>query len=321
MMACVILAVGAAKIFDSLSDICYGFFQVNERMDMVAASLIIKSLVGLISFAALYVFTDSLAAASTGWALIWGAIFLLHDIGRVKRLRLALIGSDSLKTTNTEKVGIWPTWDQRILVKLGLLALPLGLSLGFDSLALNIPRYFLSYYRSEADLGIFMSLQYIVMSFSIIAMPLGQAALPRLAKYISAGDYSSYIRMISVFLIVGLISGLIITFLSVNFGSEILIFVYSKAYANNHIAFIWLTVGGATNIIFLFLAFGLLASRDFRLMALPYFAGPVAATALSAITIQDMGILGASITYAGVNLFVCLFMAICLVYKTCEGLK
>src|SRR5208283_4635069 len=62
--ALVILAVGLAKAFASLSDVVYGLLQAHERMDRIALSMMIKGQLSLAALGATVFFTGS---------IVWGS--------------------------------------------------------------------------------------------------------------------------------------------------------------------------------------------------------------------------------------------------------
>src|SRR6516165_6140027 len=72
--AAIILIVGLAKGFESVSDIFYGLLQQHERMDRIALSMIIKGLLSLAAVtSAIYLGGDLLLGVcglTAGWALM-----------------------------------------------------------------------------------------------------------------------------------------------------------------------------------------------------------------------------------------------------------
>ena len=76
----VILAVGAAKAVDSLSDILYGLLQQHERMDRVACSMMIRGPLGLAALAGVLMLTGRVAWAALAMAAAWLLVLLAYDL-------------------------------------------------------------------------------------------------------------------------------------------------------------------------------------------------------------------------------------------------
>ena len=70
----VIVFIGLSKAFESLSDLCQGQFQKNERMDLVARSLVIKGVVSLIAVSVVLRLAGG-AAAAAGVLVLGGGWF------------------------------------------------------------------------------------------------------------------------------------------------------------------------------------------------------------------------------------------------------
>ena len=72
-MARLILLMGVAKGFESLSDAAYGRLQRSERMDVIAISLASKGILSAVVFIGLLWGTGDLLWPMTGLTLVWGA--------------------------------------------------------------------------------------------------------------------------------------------------------------------------------------------------------------------------------------------------------
>ena len=136
--ALVILAVGLAKAFESLSDVVYGLLQAHERMDRIAMSMMIKGPLSLVALGTMVYLTASIAWGALALAGVWGLLLIAYDIPNGIRL---LDQGDNFR----------PCWDLPALVRLAWLALPLGIVMMLISLNANIPRYFIEHYWGERD--------------------------------------------------------------------------------------------------------------------------------------------------------------------------
>ena len=120
---------------------------------------------------------------------------------------------------------------RRVLVRIIVLAFPLGIVTGILSLDVNIPRYAINQYLGMRDLGIFAALAYTTVAVNMFIQALGQAVSPRLARHFADGDIRAFNgllkKMVLVNLIIGL-TGVLVIFLG---GEKILALIYTQEYA------------------------------------------------------------------------------------------
>ncbi|MBK8434262.1 MAG: hypothetical protein IPL28_24570 [Chloroflexi bacterium] len=72
--------IGAAKAIESLSDIIYGLWQKEERMNLIALSMIIKGGVSLLAIGGLLWLTGELLWGITGLLGAWLVVAMLFDV-------------------------------------------------------------------------------------------------------------------------------------------------------------------------------------------------------------------------------------------------
>ena len=81
--ALVILAVGASKAFESISDVVYGLLQHHERMDRIALSMMIKGLLSLSALGAAVYLTRSVFWGASALAVVWAILLIAYDLPTV----------------------------------------------------------------------------------------------------------------------------------------------------------------------------------------------------------------------------------------------
>jgi O-antigen/teichoic acid export membrane protein len=115
--AIVVVIIGLAKGFESISDVIYGFLQQQERMDRIAVSMIIK---GVISLAALTIgvyVTGSIIWGVIGLGLVWALVLFVYDVKSQRYISKCLSESEIYHLS----------WNYKILLKLAWLSIPLGI--------------------------------------------------------------------------------------------------------------------------------------------------------------------------------------------------
>ncbi len=278
--ALVILAVGLAKAFESLSDVVYGLLQAHERMDRIALSMMIKGPLSLVALGTMVYFTGSLVWGALAVAGVWGLLLIAYDIPNGIR---SLDQGDTLR----------PCWDLPALARLAWLALPLGIVMMLISLNANIPRYFIDHYWGERELGIFAALAYLMVAGNTVVAAMGQSASPRLAGCYAEGNARAFRRLLVKLVGLGAGLGIVGLLVALIAGRFILTLLYKPEYAEHADLFAWLTTAAAVSYVASLMGYGITAARCFR-PQLPLFGFCGAVSALACLVlVPRIGLKGA----------------------------
>jgi len=263
--AIVILAVAVAKAVETLSDIHYGLFQLNDRLDQTGRSMILR---GVSSVAALGISLYLIRDVFWGCmcvALVWALTLVLFDVRRGRQLIAC-----------TES----PTGCDGSLRSIGLitLALPLGMVTTIASVNLHMPRYFVHSHMGEHQLGIFSAMAYATVALTLVGDSLGNSAIPRLSRLYAAGAMTEYRALILRLLAIGCAGGLAALGIAQGFGAWLLRFFYSADYAAHSRAFTLLTAAAALHFAASMLTSGITSARRF-LVQVPLYLLVAASTA------------------------------------------
>jgi O-antigen/teichoic acid export membrane protein len=262
--ALVLLGVGLSKCFEAISDGLQGFLQRNERMDMIAKSMMIKGVLALGLATMGLLATRTLVGAVAGLCLGCIAILVCYDVPCCAEV----LG---------DRRGIRPNWGLRRLWGLAWLALPLGVVQMLVSLSASLPRYFLQTYRGPEELGIFAALACFIVAGQTVVSALGQSSSPRLARYFAACDYRSFGRLLTGMVVFGVIMGLVGVLVAAVAGHGVLLLVYQRTYAEHAGSLVLMMLTGTAAYAAWFLGFGMTAARSFRAQ-LPVLAASTLAT-------------------------------------------
>ncbi|MBD2387480.1 oligosaccharide flippase family protein [Cylindrospermum sp. FACHB-282] len=280
--AFVILLIGLAKAFESISDVFYGLIQQHERMERIAISLMIKGPLSLLLLG---------IGVYVSGGVLWGVF------GLVCAWAVVLVGYDIPSGVLMLKPGskLQPRWHLGTLAKLVWLCLPLGFVMMLISFNTNIPRYFIERYLGERELGIFAAIAYLMVAGGIVVSALGESASPRLAKYYTAGDVVSFRRLLLKLVGIAAVLGATGVLVAVVAGRQILTLLYQAEYAEQTNLFIWLMVVAAITYISNFLGYGMTAARYFRVQ-MPLFTAVASISAIACLwLLPKWGLLGAAI--------------------------
>jgi O-antigen/teichoic acid export membrane protein len=230
----VIFWVGLAKGFESLSDVLYGIFQKNERMDFIGKSTIWKGLLSVVVIGIIFGITHNLAAGTAGLALVWFLLLIIYDLRNASFF-----------------TSLRPTVKFQNLRPLIFTSLPLGLMMILESLNTNIPSYFILGMMGAEALGYYSALLYIIAAADTLTKALGQSATPKLAEYYQAGRKQDFYNTLFKLVVLGVGFGVAGMVICGGGGPQILTLLYQPGYAAYWQVFllliIALTIGALNN--------------------------------------------------------------------------
>ena len=294
--ACVVLVVGLAKACESLSDVCYGFFQQHERMDRIAKSLILKGALSLFALGGVILLTKSVLWGTFAMTAVWVELFLIYDL---RSVYVCLLESSPRAAPLSQARGLsvlffLPRWSSATLSNLVRLSLPLGIVMTLISLNTTIPRYVIERVLGEHLLGIYAALAYLMVAGNTVISALGQSATPRLARYYAASNRRAFAILLFKLCNLGAIIAIAGVFVADKCGPNVLQLLYGPEYAVHTEVFLWLMVASGISYISSFLGYGMTATRYFKIQA-PLFGSVVGVTlVMCSLLVPKSGLIGAA---------------------------
>ena len=275
----VILAVAAAKGIETLSDIHYGLFQLNDRLDQTARSLMIRGLLSVAAMSAALYFTHDIVWGCAGVVVVWLTALFVFDVPRGRRF-----GAGPL-----QRCRLGRQW------ALARLALPLGIVTTIAAVNLNMPRYFIHAHLGDRQLGIYSAMAYATVAVTLVSDSLGHSAIPRLARLYASGKLGEYRGLIAKLLGVGCVLGMAGLAVAHVAGQPLLRIFYSPEYASHAGVFTLLMTATAIQCVASVFTSGITSTRHFRIQV-PLYATMAAGNALAcAIWIPRAGLKGGAI--------------------------
>ena len=267
----VVMSLSIVKIIESLSDIIYGRFQREEEMDLIAKSMILRSVASQTGFILTLYFSKSLVSSIAVMTLISLMVLLRYDTYNLLHSLKKNVGAEwnSLKNLIIRLIDISSGRNGQLLTLIWL-GLPMGLHGFLFTLKPNIPRYVLQYFSGERDLGIFAAIVSVTMVGNTIVNAIGTAVLPPLSRSFMEKNKSSIrswvIRLISFSFLIGT-SGLLA---SIYFGREIMFFLYGYESGDAIQALPVVMFGALIANMSSMLAIALIASQNFWILVPVY---------------------------------------------------
>ncbi|MCA0985135.1 oligosaccharide flippase family protein [Halobacillus yeomjeoni] len=273
----VILLLSLARAVDSISDILHGRLQKEERMDLVAKSLILKGILSLGLFSLLMIVIHDLFISIIGMLVGWLVILVVYDYRKTRNF--------------THIQWKWKRKDQKAIF---FLTLPLGLALLVDSLVANIPRYFIESFQGVEALGFYAAIFYIIHAGSNVVIAISNAVLPRMSKDFQAFRLKKFIQLNTVLVLLLSLGGLLAVGFVYYYGGDVLSLLYTSEYEGYNHLFFLLMVAGVIKYLGKFIETALFATRKFKVQ--PYINGVtmLIIAVLSFLWIPSYGLNGAA---------------------------
>ncbi|MFY1697074.1 MULTISPECIES: lipopolysaccharide biosynthesis protein [unclassified Solwaraspora] len=276
--ALVLTAVAVGKGGESIIDVCYGAIQQREQLQLVARSLTVRAVGGLLLFTVVVVTTRRVELAAGAAALLTIAQSAV-EIARVRAL-----GFD-----------VRPRFDRRLLWRLAAIAIPLGIAMALASLLVNVPRYVLTGTHGTEAVGIFAALAYLTVTGSTVVGALALAVSPRLASHRNEGHVRAFHRLLWSAVGLGAALGLAGVLAVVVVGRPALEIFYGPEYGRHTDVLLVLMVAGTIGYATVFVGTALDAIRVFRVQLPIHLVAVAAVVVTSFLAVPRMGMMGAAV--------------------------
>lgn len=290
-----VLAAGAWKCVEGLSDILYGLFQQHELIRVISISMILKGILSLLVFCGALLGTKDVAWALCAVTAVSAVVLGCYDIPCACRLR----SQPTPYEVGWRALTAFPRmFSKRRLLQLASLALPLGFVQMLVSLSANVPRYALQRWFGSREIGIYSAIAYFIIVGNLVVNAFVQSASPRLARHAVGGELSQFRRLLLSMVGGAAALGVAGILASALIGKWLLGLCYGPQYAANYGALVLLMIGGAITYIAWMLGAGMTAAQIFR-PQVPLLTACLVSTGLASVwLVPTRGIEGAATAYA-----------------------
>jgi O-antigen/teichoic acid export membrane protein len=180
------------------------------------------------------------------------------------------------------------------LTGLFVLALPLGIVSGLNSLSTQVPRYIMERFAGQRELGIFAAIVSLGMVADLAITALSRSALPRLAQLYAQGAVRSFVRLLLRLMGIGAVLGALGVIGAALLGEPLLRIVYAEEYAAYQNVLIVVMVSIDVMTTFTFLGTAVTAAQQFAVQVLAQVAKVTAIGLACWVLIPRLGALGAA---------------------------
>jgi O-antigen/teichoic acid export membrane protein len=294
--AMVILAVALIKAIEALSDIFYGLFQLNDRLDQIGKSMMFRGAVSVIVLSAGLYFTRNIVAAIVLLATAWLAVLLGFDARRGRRFASLTPGQGEGSEPRRKWRQVWPKFSLLRQWKLVRLSLPLGIVMTLVSLNLSLPRLFVHASLGEHELGIFSAMAYTTVAVATFADALGHSMIPRMSRFYAGGNLTAFRSSLAMLVALGAVFGLAGFVTAQVLGARLLRILFTAEYAAHAGVFLWLVAAAGISCIASLLHYGITSARCFGIQV-PMFVLVAGSNALACSwLVPSSGLKGAALS-------------------------
>ncbi len=177
-MAAVIFLTGLAQTSETVSDAYYGAMQRRDEMDRIARSMMARGVLSALAFG----------------VVLWMSGNLVWAVASIAAGRLLVLAAYDRRKGPAGEAGEGTSWAGAMSILRQ--ALPLGGVLMLVSLNTNLPRYVIERSMGVGELGVFAAVASFVTAGATIVNALGQAAMPRLARYASQREPAQFLSLV-----------------------------------------------------------------------------------------------------------------------------
>lgn len=273
----IILLVGLAKSFESISDVLQGRMQQSERIDLAAIGQITRGITTLALLLVLFWTTGSLLWAVAGFAGAHAAT-LLYDLGVQRRLGR---GGEQFLVRNPASLRrlIWT-------------AFPLALGGAVGTLATNLPRYFLDRYHGVESVAIYSVAMMPLTVIGVFMSGVSQGTLARAARYFQDGQMSAFNRLAIKVTAVQVAGSVLFTLTCFLFGAPLISLLFTPEYESAAQPLVLLAVALTIGTLSTHGTLVVSAARAFRLQLLNTVVSFVAMLLVCVVVVPKAGVIG-----------------------------
>ncbi|MGA7240359.1 MAG: hypothetical protein WBY44_32040 [Bryobacteraceae bacterium] len=288
--AMVILTVALAKGIETVSDVHYGLFQLNDRLDQSGRSMIIRGILSVAALSAGIYVMRSLLWGCAGMALVWLGALMFFDARQGRRFAaapqepvyLAGLASGSCR----RGLRLARSWD------LTRMALPLGIATTMAALNLNMPRYFIHARLGDRELGIYSAMAYATVPMILVSDSLGHSVVPRLARFYAGARLAEYRALLLKMLAVGACLGIAGLTGAQLLGARLLSLFFGSEYAAHSRTFVVLILAAAIYCVACMFTSAITSARRFMIQPPIYVLVAASNAAACAIWVPAAGLAG-----------------------------
>lgn len=259
-------------------DVLHGVDQKKLRMDIVGRSFIIRGVLSLIGFVALFYATGSLELALIAMILFTFAAIIFYDIPATKRIESEIV----------------PDFSWYPIRSLLIACLPMVIAFFFCSAAPSIPRQFLSDMYGSSALGVYASVAAPVAIVQMGSQYIYSPVLGVFAEYFLSRDAKAFLTLLSkttcAIIVVTIIA--VVGFLLV--GEQILVALYGEGISDYTYLLVPLVICTSITAFAWFLGDLMIVVRQLRANLVMYLISFAGTIFLSYPMLKLFGLNGAS---------------------------
>lgn len=277
----VLVAIASAKAFEAISDVSYGKFQGDQKMELISRSLMLRGVLGALALGVSLAVGAEIWLAVSAMTTVWLVVLLVHDLRHALRScgrRLLVLDRTSLALARA--------------------AFPLGLVMTMITISHNVPIYFVQRALGSEQVGFYSGVFYFSIVGRMVVDAISQSISPILALHVLHGDRSAFSALLAKHLGIGSLLGIGGVALAWVAGSELLAAAYGEAFRGYADLLVAMMAATAVTFATSILGVAITAARRLRGLALSNAIAMLVTIGASAALIPWIGLIGAPVAVA-----------------------
>lgn len=271
-----VILIGAGILAENASDLRYGVMQRRDRLDLVAQSMILRSILAILTVAVSVWTFRSATAAAAAYCATRILVLIAWDLPRGR----------TVHGTLTDPTGVFRA------------ALPLGFTLMLTSLTANVPRYAIETYEGTRELGIWAAVASFVTVGSTVVNAVGQTALTRVARRFADGDPAGVRRIAWRMVGIAAALGVAGTLVAAVAGRPLLALLYRPEFGDYAGLLQWMLLAASLGWSASMLGFVSTGMRAFKEQSVLLGVSAAVSAAASFAAVPALGLWGAVVAIA-----------------------
>ena len=248
-----VFAIIISRFSESLSFVCYGFFQRKECITLVSRSFMLRGILSLLVLMIVLSIDGGIDNAVYAVSFAWLVVLLLIDIPGLWKIKVFSSENNGIKSHGQFSGLIRKTF-------------PLGVLTLFTALTQYAPRFFIQFTLGTAAVGYFTAIVQLANVGALLVNAAGQTLISRLSKLYTE-NITAYLHLLIKAVVFAVIIGSLGILVSAVFGKQILAIIYSTEFMAYSDALVAAMVWAAVLFVSTTLGVGLTAARLFKVQA------------------------------------------------------
>lgn len=279
------LVIVAYRFVEVISETYQGEFQLHQRLEIAAKSVVFRTVGAIVTFCILDLFTQNVILSAIGM-VVWAVIVYLYYDNRLIKLYTSLTYAFHISQVKSLIIACFPTFFSTLL----------------NLYIINAPKYAIDSILTYQDQTIFNIIFLPTFTINLLSIFVLKPMLLGLGVMWNERNYKKFKSIIIKMMGLITVLTILVEIVSYFIGLPILSLLYGLDLSAYKLDFLILIISGGLSALSVMLFYALTTMRCQKLVSLPYVITTLCAMILCNYLVEEMGIHGAAISSALITL-------------------